>query len=62
MPAKFGTRDSSAGGKLWKAAKEKRTWHLYFVNLHKETVLDDVCSFLRENKVEATSCENVSGK
>ena len=46
MPAKFGILGKSTGGKLLKAAKEKRTWHLYIGNLHKDTVSDNVCGFL----------------
>ena len=57
---KFGTRNATSGtGKSLKAAKDKRTWHLYVGNLPCGTDADQVREFLTDNNVEVMTCEGV---
>jgi hypothetical protein len=58
-PPKYGTKDCSTAGKKLKAAKNKRSWHLYAGNLDKGTIANDVREFLTDNGIEVMSCEPV---
>jgi hypothetical protein len=56
---KFGTKGEGSGGKVLKAAKTKRSWHLYVGNLRCGTTVDDVSAFLSEGNVEVMFIEPV---
>ena len=45
IPSKFGFKDNSTG-KVLKAAKTKRTWHFYVVNLNLSTISNDIREYL----------------
>jgi hypothetical protein len=53
---KYGTKGNSECKSL-KAAKMKRTWHLYIGNLDRGTTKDDIYDYFKENNVEVFLCE-----
>jgi hypothetical protein len=57
IPPKFGTKDITEGKKNLKAAKVKRTWHVYVGNLDRGTTVNDVSDFLKENDIEVFMCD-----
>jgi hypothetical protein len=56
-PPKFGTKDVIEGDRNLKAAKLKRTWHVYVENLDRGVTTNDVCDYLKENNIEVVNCE-----
>jgi hypothetical protein len=58
IPPKFGTKENVTDGKKnLKAAKSKRTWHIYVGNLDKETTANDMRDFFKDNDVEVFTCD-----
>ena len=44
-------------GKALRAAKVKRSWHIYIGNLERGTASDDICDYLKGNGVDVILCE-----
>lgn len=61
-PPVFGTKAVTAvsdGKPTLKAAKEKRTWHVYVGNLDKSISADEVRKYLNDHDVEVMACDLV---